>query len=166
MKKHTSPLLALLFLALLVGGCKTKQNGGNAKTVSWKSIEEVAELAQKERKNIIVDVYAHWCGPCKMLDAHTFKDREFIQVVNEHFHAVKFNAEHPDEITLNGETFANPDYDPNKRGRNGKHEWASQLGIKGLPTIVVLDPDLKVLKKIVGFREAEDMLNALKPYYK
>ena len=35
--------------------------------VNWISFEEAVELQKTNPKNIMMDVYTKWCGPCKMV---------------------------------------------------------------------------------------------------
>ncbi|RYF73450.1 MAG: disulfide isomerase, partial [Cytophagaceae bacterium] len=44
----------------------------NFQKKAWKDL--LAE-AKMQRKLIFVDVYADWCGPCKMLDRDVFSDK-------------------------------------------------------------------------------------------
>ena len=36
--------------------------------VNWVSFEQAVELQKTNPKNIMMDVYTEWCGPCKMMD--------------------------------------------------------------------------------------------------
>ena len=56
-------------------------------------------------------------GPCKLMDKKTFQNRDVAAYISEHYYAVKFNAE-GQETSLFGNTFTNPNYDPNRKGRN------------------------------------------------
>ena len=42
--------------------------------VNWITIEKAQELQKKVPKNIIMDVYTNWCGPCKLMDKYTFQN--------------------------------------------------------------------------------------------
>ncbi|MEP0367885.1 MAG: thioredoxin family protein [Cyclobacteriaceae bacterium] len=36
--------------------------------------EEVLDLAKRENKYIFLDIYASWCGPCRVMKLKTFTD--------------------------------------------------------------------------------------------
>ena len=57
------------------------------------SFEEALEKAQQEGKQIFVDVYTSWCGPCKMMAKNVFTQQEVGEYYNEHFVCLKLDAE-------------------------------------------------------------------------
>ena len=129
--------------------------------IKWITLEEAQKLTKKEPKKIIMDVYTHWCGPCKMLDRTTFADPKVIEHINTNYYAVKFNAESPDPVTFKGKEYANPDHIPNRRGRNSPHQLTRAMGVRGYPTLMVFDAKLNVLKNIVGFKQPKQLLGEL-----
>ena len=46
--------------------------------INWISFPEALEAQKKEPKKIFMDVYANWCGPCKLLDKYTFSNKHLI----------------------------------------------------------------------------------------
>ena len=109
---------------------------GQAASIQWMSLEEAVEAQKREPRKIMMDVYTQWCGPCKMMMANTFTNANVINYVNANYYAVKFDAESPGDIQFQGETYSNPTYDPNRRGRNGVHELSRALGVNAYPTLV------------------------------
>ena len=55
--------------------------------------EEVLKKAKAENKMVFMDVYAVWCGPCKIMDKTTFSDSLVAKKFNAEFIAYKVNAE-------------------------------------------------------------------------
>ena len=49
------------------------------KSIVWESsFEDAMKRARAEGKPIMIDFYAPWCGPCKMMDAQTYPDAAVI----------------------------------------------------------------------------------------
>ncbi|HET8854745.1 MAG TPA: thioredoxin fold domain-containing protein [Salinimicrobium sp.] len=135
-----------------------------AQEIKWMSMNEALEAQKKEPKKIFMDAYTTWCGPCKMLDKNTFSNEELAAYVNEHYYPVKFNAEGQEEITYYDKTFGNPNYDPNKKGRNSQHSFATAMRITGYPSLVFFDEKGALIAPIVGYRSAEDLEIYLKMF--
>jgi len=132
----------------------------------WASLGEIENLVKSNPKKIIIDVYTSWCGPCKMMDRNTFSNPEIISLMGDNFYPVKFNAEGPDPITYMGKEYTNPQYDPNRRGRNGRHQLANLFPVRGYPSLVVLDENFKIINTITGYRTPEQLKGELAQYMK
>lgn len=50
-------------------------------------------VAKEKKKMVFVDVYATWCGPCKMLKQKTFTDKSVAEFFNTNFVNVSVDAE-------------------------------------------------------------------------
>ena len=120
--------------------------------VNWLSIEKAQELQKKVPKNIIMDIYTDWCGPCKLMDKNTFQNPDVAQYLNNNFYPVKFNAEGNKKVSFKGREFLNNNYNESlKGGRNATHDFARYLGISGYPTIVFFDKDANPIAPITGY---------------
>mgnify|MGYP001787500095 FL=1 len=120
--------------------------------INWMSLEEAEAAQAVSPKKIMMDVYTTWCGPCKMLDTNTFQNKDVVKYVNEHYYAVKFNAEGNEKINFKDNLFENPDYDPNRIGRNAQHQLAGALRITAYPTIVFFNESGETLLPIPGYK--------------
>ncbi len=120
--------------------------------INWISLEEAVEAQAVSPKKIMMDVYTLWCGPCKMLDKNTFQHPDVVKYVNEHYYAVKFNAEGNEKINFKDYLFENPDYDPNRSGRNAQHQLAGALRITAYPTIVFFNESGETLLPVPGYK--------------
>lgn len=100
------------------------------------TFQEALEKAATENKPIFLDIYATWCGPCKMLKKRTFSDKE----VGDYYNANFIN------IAVDGET---------KEGR----ELINNYQVNSYPTLLILDKKGKQLTKQVGFVEPHILVN-------
>jgi thioredoxin-related protein len=82
----------------------------SAQEIKWMSLEKAVEAQKTTPKKIFIDAYTIWCGPCKMLDKNTFRNKDVATYVNENYYAVKFNAEGNETIKFQDKTFSNPDF--------------------------------------------------------
>src|SRR5210317_2554558 len=122
-----------------------------AQNIEWMTLAEAMEAQKKEPKKIFMDVYTDWCGPCKLLDKNTFQNPDVSNYIRTHYYAVKFNAEGQEEINFFDQTFTNPNYDPNRKGRNATHQFTQFLGVKGYPTMVFFSEDGDPIMPLVGY---------------
>ena len=138
-----------------------------AQEINWVSFEEAIELQKKAPKKIMMDAYTNWCGPCKMLDKNTFQNEDVANYVNEHFYAVKFNAEGNDEINYNGQKFSNPNYNAALANRrNSAHELSRYFQINAYPTIVFLDEKGSMIFPLKGYKTPAQIELYLKMFNK
>ena len=152
MNKHIFQIL--LFFSLSVSG-----------QVKWMSLDEALAAQQKAPKKILMDVYTNWCGPCKLLDKNTFGNPDVSAYINENYYAVKFNAEGNQTINYLGYVFTNPSYNPNRSGRNARHQFTNYLGITGYPTVVFLDEQGQFITPVLGYHNVQQMEFYLKLFY-
>lgn len=153
-------LFFFLFLIPAVIHAQQKTN-----EINWISWDEVEAAMKKEPRKVLVDVYTEWCGPCKMMNNTTFSDPTVVKYINENYHAIKFNAEGPQEVTFRGTTYKNETYDPNKKGRNGTHDLTRAIapvqGRIAYPTIVYMDENFGILSPVQGFYQPAQIMPLL-----
>lgn len=96
----------------------------------------VLEKAKKEKKMIFLDGYATWCGPCKSMDAETYKNQAVADYYNANFINVKYDME---------------------KGEGPK--LAEQYQVTAYPSLLFLNADGNMLHKGVGYHEAADFVS-------
>ncbi|MEO7446582.1 MAG: DUF255 domain-containing protein [Ferruginibacter sp.] len=69
--------------------------------VNWLTMEELQVQYAKEPRPIIIDLYTDWCGWCKVMDSKTYTNPKLAAYINEHYYAVKYNAESQKDISFN-----------------------------------------------------------------
>ena len=84
----------------------TKSSLSNKEGVHWLSIEEVQVKLKIEKRPILVDLYTDWCYWCKVMDKKTYSDPKVAAYINEHYYAVKINAESKETIKWNEKLFS------------------------------------------------------------
>ena len=95
---------AIVLFSVLVWWCSTSFTGlGNQ--VHWLSVDELQAIYDKEPRPIIIDVYTSWCGWCKVMDAQTYRNDSVADYINQHYYAVKLDAETKATIKWRGREF-------------------------------------------------------------
>jgi thiol:disulfide interchange protein DsbD len=111
--------------------------------LAWEhSEQEASNRAKAEKRPLMVDFTADWCGACKELSKHTFSDpRVMAQATKAKFIAVKIDATN--------------DEDPQVDAVKSKYK------VVGLPTVVIYDSTGKERKRFNEFVEPEPFLAAI-----
>jgi thiol-disulfide isomerase/thioredoxin len=125
------------------------------------TFSELETLMKKDPKPIIIHLYTDWCSVCKMEKHRLNKDRETVDLINENFYLVNFEAEKTKEkIQFQGKEFG---YLPN--GNSGIHELALALSKNKdqpvYPLWIVLDKDRKLVYYHEGLLTPEMMKQKL-----
>jgi thiol:disulfide interchange protein len=93
------------------------------------------QQAKKQNKLIFLDIYATWCGPCKMLKQYTFTDTSVGRFFNNNFV----------NISVDGEKGVGP-------------QLAQQYSIEGYPSLIITDAEGKPVLFTAGYIPVQDLL--------
>jgi thioredoxin-related protein len=139
-----------LVLALIVVANMTSAQ----KKIKWMKFEDAVVAQQKNPRKIFVDIYADWCGWCKVLDRETFSDTGVIRIINEYYYPVKLDSESKETHQVGEHKLSSP-------------ELAASLAMVkpeeglGLPTMVIITENMQVGEIIQGFQKANYMKDRL-----
>lgn len=135
MKKVLLLLIPIIVVVAMVSAKTTGESKDGVQFHEDPAWAEVAKIAGKEKKLIFMDIYATWCGPCKMLKKHTFPNKELGEYFNKNFVNVSIDGEKGEGPAL-----------------------ARKYDIPGYPTLLILDKDGKVIAKTAGFLQPAQLL--------
>ena len=93
------------------------------------SFDEALARAEEEDKHVFVDVYATWCGPCKVMDAVVFPRDDVGEHYNANFINLKLDAE---DESINGPAIS------------------ERYDVGAYPTYLYLNPDGSVVGRALG----------------
>ena len=104
--------------------------------IAWiYNYDEGMAKAKAENKPVMIDVFATWCGPCKLLDETVFSRAEVAEASKSFV-----------TIRVDGDKYA---------------ETRDKLGVSSYPTVLFTTPEGKVLGKSVGAVSYDVMLSAM-----
>lgn len=109
-------------------------------SIDWlRDIDAALARAKSQRKIVMVDVYADWCGWCTKLDEETYSDKGVIDL-------------------LRG--FVNLKVDGDDKKASGA--FTGKYRVSGYPTILFLDSDGSVVNRIGGFVDATEFARQIR----
>lgn len=109
----------------------------DAAEIPWSTnIEASLNQASVNGRPVLMEFTADWCVFCKKMEKSTFTNVDVAQRISGNFVAVRVDA------------------DRNK-------DLVKDLGIKGLPAILIVSPDLRVIKRISGFQTPDALIPQL-----
>lgn len=128
----------LLLVLTAVVSLLVPVNGNAAENeIEWSTdLEGSLREAAASGKPAVLYFTAPWCGYCRRMEKNTYTDARVVETVSRYFVPVKIDSD---------------------RNRS----LLKELGVKGLPEILVVSPELRPLKRISGFQTPEAMLASL-----
>jgi thioredoxin-like negative regulator of GroEL len=137
---RTDSLLAFVAATALSAGSATAASAATpAAKIRWeRSFSAAMKKAKAERKAVMIDFWAEWCGWCHELDKTTYADKEVIEAARN-LVAVKIDTE----------------------GSRAEAKVAAQYRVESLPTIAFISPQGRPLVRVNGFQDAGQFLRVL-----
>jgi thiol:disulfide interchange protein DsbD len=139
-RKGAGVVLAVVGLAAIVGWTQAMPEGSH---IAWgEDYHAAVAQAQSQKKPLLVDFGASWCGACKELEQKTFSDP---RVVREGSRFVPVRV----DLSPGKDT-------PEKRAVLKSYEQ------RGLPLVVLHHPTGEVASKVTSFVEADAFLDMMR----
>ena len=105
----------------------------DAAKLTWhEDLRKASAEASRLQKPMLLEFTASWCGYCHKMFRHTFTNERIVEHINGCFIPVKVDAD-------------------------AHKNLMEAVGVEGLPTTVIISPDLKVITKITGYQTAEQL---------
>lgn len=152
-------IVSMLAMIILLPTAQNQLQAQHTAEIRWYTMSEAIEVNEKSRnknkRKFFIDVYTDWCGWCKRMDQTTFKDPVIVKYLNENFWPVKFNAESSDPVTINDQTYVNP----NPGARRSAHQLAIALLNRRLsyPSFAFMDEEVKLITVLPGYNTPEKL---------
>jgi len=102
---------------------------------------QALQKSKTENKLIFMNVYAVWCGPCKLLKDRTFQSDKVANLLNSNFINIDVDAEKGEGIEL-----------------------AQRYNVEAHPLMLLINSEGKVVKSILGYRKDNQLVDEVKDF--
>jgi thiol-disulfide isomerase/thioredoxin len=134
----------LLLITLIVPIMALAQNDAGINFQHNATWNQILAKAKAENKLVFVDAYTTWCGPCKVMAAKIFPQKEVGEYYNANFINAKIDMEAGEGVDL-----------------------AKKYEVMAYPTYLYVDSDGKLVHRALGSKSAEKFIedgqNAVDP---
>jgi len=104
-----------------------------AERLEWSTdFRKAAKESARTKKPMLLHLTAPWCGFCHKMVKETYSDQRISSHVNKCFIPVSVNVETNERLV-------------------------GVIGIEGVPTTVVITPDLHIVQKVAGFQTVAEL---------
>lgn len=133
LNKVTGLILAAFLLTPMHSSGNSPDQGIDFHQGTW---QQVLEQAKKEDKMVFLDLFATWCGPCKVLKSKTFPDAAVGKFFNSNFINYAVDAEKGIGVKL-----------------------AEKYNITGYPSLLFIDGNGNLVAKTMGYHTPEQLVD-------
>lgn len=140
-------LLVIVCIPLLVSAQEESKGIQFVNGLSW---EQVHAKAKRENKYIFVDVFATWCGPCKMMDSYIYPNDTVGRAMKDKFISVKMQMDtsaHDSERVRSWYATA--------------RQFSRQYTIQGYPSFLFFSPEGKLVYKDLGYKSVPEFVDLI-----
>lgn len=137
-------------------------NAQESKSVNWLTFEQLEDSLATKPKKVFIDFYTDWCTYCKKMDKVVFTKPAVMDLLNEQYYAVRFDAETNEKVNFGGQVFQNEQIG---KSRRPIHQMAQLLALRNNqfapPVLVVLDKDFRVTARYFQYLDSKKLIKAL-----
>jgi len=144
----TPSVLAVIVFAFTSLAQGVEGNGKKNK-ITWQTFDKGVELAKKEKKMMVLDIYADWCHWCKVMDKDTYGNPEVVKYAQESLVMAKLNAETDEKFKF-------------KEGNYSGRQLSMMFGVEGFPSTIFLNSEGELITTVSGFIPADRFILMLK----
>lgn len=134
MKKYLWGTICLLWGWSLVSVAQVQF----VEVTNMEEMQEARQRASDQQLMMFVDVYATWCGPCKLMDQQVYTDQKVAEYMNAHFVNVRMDGE-------------------SEYGRI----YASEQQLEGYPSMFIFSREGEPVSRVIGFTPADELVSTL-----
>lgn len=103
------------------------------------STDSLHQKALQTGKPVLIDLYADWCQPCRMMERKVFSNREVGEFINDRFVAARYNVD-----------------------RATGRKLMDRYGSGSIPLLLIFSPQGELLGRVTGASSAEALLRNLR----
>jgi thioredoxin-related protein len=153
MRKEMKFLLIVFLFTL----CSAKVTPTRHDKLEWINMKELNVKIKSQSKPVIIDLYTNWCYWCKVMDKKTYNNSKVISYINDHFYAVKLDAESKDVVQ-----WADKEYNFNDTYKVNDFTMYVTSGQPGFPSTVIFTDEKSEPVSLQGFLEPKEIEPILK----
>ncbi|HSN08340.1 MAG TPA: DUF255 domain-containing protein [Hanamia sp.] len=153
------------FIACLFVFSFAKVKPTEKEKINWLTMDEVNAKMKTDPKPVLIDIYTTWCYWCKVMEKKTYSNSKVVSYINQHFYAVKLNAETKEPVIWN-----NKNYNYNEANKVNDFALYATQGQLSFPNTVIFPEIQETPAAIPGFMKPKEIEVILKyfgeGYYK
>ncbi|WP_245189573.1 thioredoxin family protein [Lunatimonas salinarum] len=128
----------------------------------WLDFEQLEDSLRANPKPVFLYFQTDWCSYCRKMEAEVFTKEIISTELSEHYYAVKFDAEYPEDVLFDGKRFSNRNL---KKSRTPFHDiallFSGEQKAFAPPLIILLDERFFIRKKINSYLDSKSLYTLL-----